>query len=378
MPGRRLGAVVLEAQGTRTLTTSGARAQARAGAALQLQNMVLRPYVRGERLPGTAGDVQRGYAGLEATILPRRSLGPVLGAFWVQGQVEAEAARSPTSAAVTVARNLGSAFRIEAGTRWEHTLPGPIFTLSLVSQLNVMRATSLVTASEVEPARLDQSVGGSVVWSSGRAAPVFSSEPSLDRGGVGGQVFVDLNADGRRQDDEPGAPGTRVMVGNRWVTAGPDGRYQVWGVSPWEELLVSVDTASLASPWWTPGFAAAAVMPTPNLVRSLDVPIVIGGVIEGSLLLEGAGIQSLERPLPIVLTHVESATRIIINSFNDGSFYRMGLRPGRYQATVDDAALSPLGLRADTVRFELRPGASASEPGATVSNIRILLRRRRD
>jgi hypothetical protein len=378
MPGRRLGAVVLEAQGTRTLTTSGARAQARAGAALQFQNMVLRPYVRGERLPGGAGDVQRGYAGLEATILPRRSLGPVLGAFWVQGQVEAEAARSPTSAAVTVARNLGSAFRIEAGTRWEHTLPGPIFTLSLVSQLDVVRATSLVTASEVEPARLDQSVGGSVVWSSGRAAPVFSSEPSLDRGGVGGQVFVDLNADGRRQDDEPGAPGTRVMVGNRWVTAGPDGRYQVWGVSPWEELLVSVDTASLASPWWTPGFAAAAVMPTPNLVRSLDVPIVIGGVIEGSLLLEGAGIQSLERPLPIVLTHVESATRIIINSFNDGSFYRMGLRPGRYQATVDDAALSPLGLRADTVRFELRPGASASEPGATVSNIRILLRRRRD
>ena len=376
MPGRRTGAVVLEAQGTRTLTTSGARAQARAGAALQVLNMVLRPYVRGERLPDAAGDVERGYVGLEATILPRRSLGPVLGGLWVQGRVEAEAARPVTSAAVTVARNLGSAFRIEAGTRWERTLPGPIFMLSLVSQLDVVRSTSMVTASGAEPARLDQSVGGSVVWSSGRSAPVFSSEPSLDRGGVGGRVFIDLNADGRRQSDEPGAPGTRLLVGNRWVTAGDGGRYQVWGVSPWEELLVSVDTTSLTSPWWTPGFPAAAVMPTPNLVRSMDVPIVIGGVLEGSLLLDQPSSRLLERPLPIVLTHRESGTRTVLESFSDGSFYRMGLRPGPYEATVEDSVMSRLGLRADTVRFELRSGRSATEPGATVSDLRILLRRR--
>lgn len=376
MPGRRTGAVVLEAQGTRTLTTSGARAQARAGAALQVLNMVLRPYVRGERLPDAAGDVERGYVGLEATILPRRSLGPVLGGLWVQGRVEAEAARPVTSAAVTVARNLGSAFRIEAGTRWERTLPGPIFMLSLVSQLDVVRSTSMVTASGAEPARLDQSVGGSVVWSSGRSAPVFSSEPSLDRGGVGGRVFIDLNADGRRQSDEPGAPGTRLLVGNRWVTAGDGGRYQVWGVSPWEELLVSVDTTSLTSPWWTPGFPAAAVMPTPNLVRSMDVPIVIGGVLEGSLLLDQPSSRLLERPLPIVLTHRQSGTRTVLESFSDGSFYRMGLRPGPYEATVEDSVMSRLGLRADTVRFELRSGRSATEPGATVSDLRILLRRR--
>lgn len=376
MPGRRIGAVVLEAQGTRTLTTSGPRAQARAGAALQVQNMVLRPYVRGERLPEAAGLVEHGYVGLEATILPRRSLGPVLGGLWVQGNVEAEAARSPTSASVTVARNLGSAFRIEAGTRWERTLPGPIFMLSLVSQLDVVRSTSMISASAAEPARLDQSVGGSVVWSSGRSAPVFSSEPSLDRGGVGGRVFIDLNADGRRQSDEPGAPGTRLLVGNRWVTAGVDGRYQVWGVSPWEEMLVSVDTASLASPWWTPGFPAAAVMPTPNLVRSMDVPIVIGGVVEGSLMLDEPSSRLLERPLPIVLTHQVSGARTVVQSFSDGSFYRMGLRPGRYEATVEDSVISHLVLRADTARFELRAGRSANEPGATVSDLRIFLRRR--
>jgi hypothetical protein len=377
MPGRRAGAVVLEAQATRTLTTSGSREQARAGAALQLQNMVVRPYVRAERTPSAAGSVERSYLGMDATVLPPRSLGPVLGGFWLQGQVETEVARSPSSAALLVARNLGRGFRVEAGTRWERTLPGPIFTLSLVSQLDVVRSTSMMTApSGTGETRLDQSVAGSVVWSRGGGAPLFSSEPSLDRGGVGGRVFLDLNGDRRWQLDEPSAPGTRLLVGNRWVTADADGRYQLWNVPPWEELLISVDTTSLASPWWTPGYAATAVMPTPNLVRNVDVPLVIGGIIEGSLLLEGKSPQSITRPMPILLIELGSGTQTILESFSDGSFYRMGLPPGRYQATVEASALVQLGLSADTTRFELPPAHSASDPGTTVSGLRLVLRPR--
>jgi hypothetical protein len=65
-----------------------------------------------------------------------------------------------------------------------------------------------------------------------------------------------------------------------------------------------------------------------------------------------------------------------VESFSDGSFYRMGLPPGRYEATVEDSVISRLGLRADTARFELRAGRSATEPGAAVSGLRILVRRR--
>jgi len=45
----------------------------------------------------------------------------------------------------------------------------------------------------------------------------------------------------------------------------------------------------------------------------------------------------------------------MVEPFSDGSFYRMGLRPGHYEATIDDASLAGLGFLADTVRFELRP-----------------------
>jgi hypothetical protein len=377
MPGRRLGALVFEVQGSRTLTREGAQADARVGAAFQVANTVLRPYLRGQRIPGAGGPVQRSYVGLQATVLPLRALGPVFGGFWLQGQVETETGGSPTSASVVISRNLGRAFRIEGGTRWERGLTAPILSFSLVSQLASVRSTSLVTAQAGQgPARLDQSIAGSVVWSRGGSALALSSEPSLDRGGVGGQVFLDLNGNARRDAEEPSLPGTRLLVGNRWVTADSAGRYQVWGVSPYEEILIATDTTSLKSPWWMPRFAAQAVTPTPNLVRSADVPIDIAGVIEGSLVLDGATSRSLGRPLPIVLTETGTGTRTIVESFTDGSFYRMGLRPGRYEATIEGKVLAPVGLLADTLRFELRPGHSPAEPGPVLSGLRLILRER--
>jgi hypothetical protein len=372
LPGRRRGAVVLEAQGTRTLTTSGLRSQVRGGVSVQVANMVLRPYARGER--DASGSVtERGFFGLDATILPRRSLGPLLGGFWLQGQAEAEAGRSLSSASAIAARNLGPGFRIEGGARWDRTLSGPIFTLSIVSQLQAVRSTSLLTApSGGEPARIDQSVGGSILWSPAGGAPAFSSDPALDRGGIGGRVFLDLDADGVLDDNEPPLPGTRLLVANRWIVSGADGRYQVWGLSPHEEVMVSVDTSSLASPWWMPAFAATALLPSPNLISGADVPVLVGGVVEGTLIVAGASAEPVSRPLTIELTELGSGTRTTVESFTDGTFYRMGLRPGRYQATV--AAAEP-GLVSDTVRFELKPGTSASEPGPSVSGLRLTLHR---
>ena len=229
----RRGAGALESQLIRTTTNSGMRSEARAGAALQLPGAVVRPYARWERTSAPGAPARQSFVGLQATVLPRRSLGPLLSGFWLQGQMEAEGARSVTSAAVSVARNLGQAFRLEVGTRWERAQPAPVFTLSLVSQLAAVRSTSIVTASPgAAETRLDQSIGGSVVWGRVGTAPVFWSEPSLDRGGVGGRVFVDLNGDGLWQPGEPTAPGTRLLVANRWVTADANGRYQLWGFRP--------------------------------------------------------------------------------------------------------------------------------------------------
>ena len=135
-----------------------------------------------------------------------------------------------------------------------------------------------------------------------------------------------------------------------------------------------MDTASLASPWWTPGHAAEGVTPTPNLVRRVDVPLLVGGVIEGQVLLDGPASRPLARTIPIALMDLDRGTRTVLESFSDGTFYRMGLPPGRYAATVSDTLLAPMGLRADTLRFELRPSRTADEPGPSLNGLTLMLR----
>jgi hypothetical protein len=387
-PSQRHPSLAFEAQGIRSETSSGTQSEARVGASALVANMLLRPYARVDRLADASGSNDHRYLGMEATILPRPALGPVLGAIWAQAQFESEDAHRPTSASLKLARNLGSIFRVESGVRWARGFPGAVFTLSLVSQLAAMRSTSLVTAPTTgEGARLDQSVAGSVVWSRNAAVALYS-EPALDRGGITGRVFLDVNGDGRRQEDEPALPGTRVLVGNQWRTAGAEGRFQVWGLSPYEALVISTDTTSLASPWWVPGFGSAAVFPAPNTFRTVDIPVVIGGIVEGSLLLDDAASLLSDRTFPVLLIETTTGRRTRVETFSDGSFYRAGVRPGHYAAIVDSAALAALHLTGDTVRFTLEPGVMAAgqtpkqrreialrAAGATVSGLRIRLRR---
>jgi hypothetical protein len=379
-------AVTLEAAASRAETWTGTRTEARGGAAVRVSSMVLRPYARLDRSETGFQITSRRYAGADVTILPQRALGPTLGPFWAQGRLEAQDATRPTTAALTVARDIGAAFRVEGGLRWERGLPGATFTLSVVSQLEAVRSTSLLTATKGESARLDQSVGGSVVWSR-NADLALSSDQTLERGGIAGDVFLDLNGDGHRQADEPPLPGTRVLVVNRWRTAAEDGHFQVWGLSPYEEAIVVVDTTSLASPWWVPSFGSAAVLPIPNGFRTVDVPIVLAGIVEGSLVLEGGTSLPLEPSFPVLLTETTTGTTITVETFSDGSFYRAGLRPGHYAASIDPKALALLHLAADTVRFtlatnvgdptlspSLRRDAALRARGPVLSGVRIVLR----
>jgi hypothetical protein len=68
----------------------------------------------------------------------------------------------------------------------------------------------------------------------------------------------------------------------------------------------------------------------------------------------------------------------------------MGVRPGRYELTVERSALASLRMVADTVRFELPPGpvgggaapsaearlkAALKTPGPTISGLEVHLHR---
>jgi hypothetical protein len=183
-------------------------------------------------------------------------------------------------------------------------------------------------------------------------------------------VFLDENGNGLRDIGERGLPGVRVLVGSNSATTDSNGVFRVWDIVPFEPIGVSVDSLSLESPLLVPAFATASVVPGPNRFRTLDIPIVQAGVVEGQVLRAGASGRLGVGGVPMTLTDRRSGARRNLVTFTDGGFYLLGVKPGDYELTVDSRALEALGVTAEPLRFTLAPAAG----GVGKSGLELLLR----
>src|SRR5260370_1689830 len=102
--------------------------------------------------------------------------------------------------------------------------------------------------------------------------------------------------------------------------------------------MVSLDSASLESPLLVPLFARTSIVPGPNRFRSLDIPVVEAGVIEGRVVRNGAGVGGVT----LRLTDRRSGMRRALVTFNHPPFYLMRLTPGDYHLTTQEQVLDTL------------------------------------
>ena len=145
--------------------------------------------------------------------------------------------------------------------------------------------------------------------------------------------------------------------------------FRVWDVVPFETILVSVDSLSLASPLTVPAYGSVSLVPGPNRFTLLDVAIVQAGVVEGRVVADGHGVPGVG----LALVDRRSGARRTFTTFSDGGFYVLGVKPGDYDLTVDPRALEVLGMDAVPVRLTLTPTAT----GVGASGVEVPLRPRR-
>jgi hypothetical protein len=348
---------------------SGVETDLRAGISWMMANTMLRPYLRSESRQDTPNPYQRGYVGIGATVLPIAALGPTFGRMWLQSNVELTSGGRLWQADALLVRNLSSAFRLEAGFRWSRLQTGTSLTLSLVSQLPTVRySASASTATGGGGSRLNHTVGGSMVWDGSTHRVQFSAEPALDRTGISGVVFLDLDANGRQDEGEPSLEGVRILMAGRALVTDSSGRFQMWGLQPYEPVSVAVDTASLAVPQWVPAFANPTVVPEPSRFAHIAVPILVGAVVEGRLeVASPSGAELLDSPIPLILIDHQRGDRREVQTFRDGTFYLMGVRPGHYTLTADSTVLGTMGLAATPITLEVPSlGAPGAKPASRV------------
>ena len=333
----------------RITTDAGALTRTRLGASLQTDEMRLLPYVRTEHGQAVGGN--REYAGLSTFIMPRGRWGMFLSQMLLRTNAEVERRAGLVSWSAFAAHPVTRGVRLEVGANWLRGDAGLTYTLTVTSYFSALRAVTSVLAPPGQPVSATQFLQGSVLWDRRTDRVDVAPGPSLERSGLSGRVFMDVNTNGLRDVGEAGVANARVLVGSLSTRTDSTGAYHVWDLVPFEPVIVSLDSVSLDSPLLVPLFARTSIVPGPNRFRSLDIPVVEAGVIEGRVVRNGAGVGGVT----LILTDRRNGTRRTLVTFNDGAFYLMGVKPGDYELTVEEQVLDALAVDAEPLRFSLAP-----------------------
>ena len=393
-PLSRLGATYFEASldqidGQFSDLTSG-----RLGGSIQVSDVRLLPSVRFEETNGAGDSFTRTFYALSTFMLPRPSLGKVLGSLTARTTFEIEQGAGVSSASGFIGIPILRGLRSETGVSWYKGMRGAGFSMLIAAELPSVRSFTTISAGGGTPAMGTQYVQGSAVYNPAGGRVNFEAGPSLQRGGVTGRVFLDGNGNGRFDKDEAPLSGVRVVVGPTFAFSDSSGSYHVWDLLPFEPTPVMVDSTTLASPLWIPGFAAASVEPSPNRYRRLDVPVLPGGAVEGMVRWadrrtggpadmnpvglgdsSATGDSAAVRParpsagIALVFRHRSSGEQRVITTFSDGGFYVMGLRPGEWEVSVDKRCLGLLHASAEVAKFAIKSDVE----GDSVSGLTIEL-----
>lgn len=326
--------------------------RARLQVSVQAEGVRLYPYVRLEQVAPAQDDATtRQFVGLSAYASGRPAWGSALGSLLLRGDVEAGGGDGLQLAAASIARSFGPALRVEGGAGWRRGTPGTTFTLSLVSYLPTLQATTTAVAQTEGGGGVVQTVQGALIYDPGQRRVTANPNPGLQRSGVAGVVFVDDNANGIQDPGEPGVAGVRVIVGSFATLTDSAGRYHVWDVPAFEPVKVEVDTNTLDNPLYVPAFTSALLQPPPNAYRELNLPLVTGAVLEGRVTMDAGPVSQMT----LVLTNVGNGKSVSVATFADGTFYLMGVKPGRYTLAVDPRDLAARRLTGDPISITAAP-----------------------
>jgi hypothetical protein len=341
--------------GTAELATraEGTSMRVHGGVSAQLGGLRLQPYARLEREAPTGGvPASRTFTGLTAFFIPTGRVGPLLRRSWIRASYESEGLATPRLATLSVARPLLGSLRIETGVSWIRGAGAPSFTLTLASAFDALRAFTSVSAQSGSPTAVTQYLQGSVLYDRHRGV-AFDAGPALQRAGVAGTVFLDRNGNGVRDEGEEGLPNVRVQVGHGSAMTDSSGAYRVWDIVPFEPVVVAADSMSFESPLWVPGDEALAVLPSPNHLTGVDVPLSTGAVLEGRLVRAFGGSLQGVAGATLELREQRTGRRRSVVTFTDGSFYMLGVPQGEYALEVGARTLDLLRQSAEPLRFTI-------------------------
>lgn len=184
--------------------------------------------------------------------------------------------------------------------------------------------------------------------------------------------YMDNNYNGVRDGDDGYIKGLRAKIqGANGRPVGGDRLFFYDHLRPYDDYLVEIDPNSLDNPLLKPSHENFQVNVNPNMITTIDVPIVTAGEINGQVQRQTPYGAAGSGGIKIIVTEMRRGLKTEITTFNSGEFYYLGLVPGKYRAEIDPDQLIRYGYASEPIFRDFE--VLATEGGAVVGDVNFLL-----
>jgi hypothetical protein len=282
---------------------------------------------------------------------------------------------SPDDIRFEISKNIQQFVRIAFAVERDFVNKFSMFNLQIVADLPFIRSTSNAQMQNGKT-WFTENVAGSVGFDSKYDRFLFNNLGWVGHSGTSMRMYVDNNNDGRfDKGDEVIRDGTVTLRQAVSSQLSSDGIMREWNLLPYTQYSADIDLSSIKNPLLIPKMKSFSFVTDPNSYKPIDIPFFAGGIVDGTVLkIEGESTSAVPG-LTLEIRGIDSDIRKTISVFSDGTFYYMGLPPGKYEASVDSSQLSVLDVYADPaiLTFEVKP----TKNGDYVEGLKILLRDRK-
>ncbi len=194
--------------------------------------------------------------------------------------------------------------------------------------------------------RTTQTANGSIIFDKATGYTNFNNYTNVGKGGITVMAFLDLNANGIRDANEPKASGLKIRLnGGRISQDVRDTIIRVTDLEPYVNYTVEIDPLSFENISWRLRKRNFSVAIDPNKIKTVNVPVEVVSEVSGKISITNTEEGSLPGRF-IVLIYNYKTKRLVTRTTTeeDGYYSYLGLFPGDYYIKLDDAQLKDLKL----------------------------------
>ncbi len=170
----------------------------------------------------------------------------------------------------------------------------------------------------------------------------LTSERIAKTGAITAKIYSDDNNNGVHDKNEKLYKDVKIeaIQAKKSIETNNIGTAFLTGLPSDRVTDVRLDRDSLEDPFITPATKPFSFLPRPGLVEEIDIPLVMAGEIEGTVILENKnGTTQNAGYVPIVLTNIKTRETQKVISAYDGFYLFSYVPPGKYLVSIDKSYL---------------------------------------